>query len=474
MKARVLAAGLAALLCVVVAGNALARNPHCAGGIQYVMQGLRDKDKGNTEDYQREMNKAVDQLSMCSTEDDADFEAQGYLGWAYAELDSCGPAGEWFAKAIAAGTAKGDKKKVDLITTNRDHYWTMRYNDGIAAIQTAQSAYPDFTKAPTDDEKELYEQAKQSYDAAILKLTQAKFLRPGHSQTLRNLATAYALMGNFDGAEAVLRNALVEIPGDTNLTSALTTVRANKANGLLQANRLDEAIEYYGELVKQDPNGTDLYMGLGNAYFTRAGGKADAAKKADFKLAGDAYAKAYTLRDTDANLAFNAALAYQNAGELALAEGQWRAVLTKSPNDPDALSQLGSVLADEKKFAEAEQVLAKAISIKPEEKVYFRQLAAVYSKQNNNARMTEMMFVYLALNSGTAVADPAADAKKAKAGSAAANTAASMGMPEKLYTWTDNTAGALQTWVYVTKKMAFTFNSAGVLVQKSDWSFGKK
>ena len=475
MKSRVLAAGLAALLLVVVAGNALARNPHCAGGIQYVMQGLRDKEKGNTEDYQREMNKAVDQLTMCATEDDADFEAQGYLGWAFAELDSCGPAGEWFAKAIAAGTAKGDKKKVDLIATNRDHYWTMRYNDGIAAIQTAQSAYPDFTKAPSADEKELYDQAKQSYDTAILKLTQAKFLRPGHSQTLRNLATAYALMGNFDGAEAVLRNALVEIPGDTNLTSALTTVRANKANGLLQANKLDEAISYYGDLVKQDPNGADLYMGLGNAYFTRAGNKTDAAaKKADYKLAGDAYARAYQLRDTDANLAFNAALAYQNASELALAEGQWRAVLAKSPNDADALSQLGSVLADEKKFADAEQVLAKAISIKPDEKVYFRQLAAVYSKQSNNTRMTEMMFLYLAMNSGTAAADPAAEVKKAKAGSAAANTASSMGTPEKVLAWTDNTAGALQTWVYSSKHVAFTFNSAGVLVQKSDWSFGKK
>jgi hypothetical protein len=29
-----------------------------------------------------------------------DLEAIGYLGWAYAEVDSCGPAGKWFAKAI--------------------------------------------------------------------------------------------------------------------------------------------------------------------------------------------------------------------------------------------------------------------------------------------------------------------------------------------------------------------------------------
>ena len=31
-----------------------ARNPHCAGGIQYVVQGMRDKEKGNTEDRSEE------------------------------------------------------------------------------------------------------------------------------------------------------------------------------------------------------------------------------------------------------------------------------------------------------------------------------------------------------------------------------------------------------------------------------------
>ncbi len=60
-----------------LAGSAAARNPHCAGGIQYVVGGLRDKDKGMTEDYLRQMNKAVAQLEMCASEDPADLEALG-------------------------------------------------------------------------------------------------------------------------------------------------------------------------------------------------------------------------------------------------------------------------------------------------------------------------------------------------------------------------------------------------------------
>src|SRR5258708_32312599 len=87
-------ASVAALL--LVAAAASARNMHCAGGIQYVVQGLKDKERGNTEDYQREMNKAVDQLTSCASEDPNDLEALGYLGWAYAELDSAGPAGGAF------------------------------------------------------------------------------------------------------------------------------------------------------------------------------------------------------------------------------------------------------------------------------------------------------------------------------------------------------------------------------------------
>jgi tetratricopeptide (TPR) repeat protein len=404
---------------------------------------------------------------MCSTEDTLDYEAQGYLGWAYAELDSAGPAGEWFAKAIAQASAKGDKKKLDVIQANRDHYWSIAFNDGIKNIQDAQQFLDAGSK----------EDAAKTFQVAIVKLTHARQLRAGHPQTIRNLATAYALANDYDGAERVLRTGIVEAGADTAahiLTDALKTVRQNKAGALVDAKKYDEAIAYYLELTKQEPESSDLWMGLGNSYYNRAGTKADAAKKADFKLAADAYAKAYQLKTSDSNLAFNAALSYQNAGELLLAEGQWRAVLKTTPNDADALSSLGSVLADEKKYDEAQAALQRAVEIKPEEKVFFRQLAAIYSKQGNSVKTTEMMFVYLPMANGTVQPDAAAAAKAgAKAGTAAANTLASVGAPDKVFNWTDNTAGALQTWMYSAKKVAFTFNSAGALVQKSDWNTKK-
>jgi tetratricopeptide (TPR) repeat protein len=240
---------------------------------------------------------------------------------------------------------------------------------------------------------------------------------------------------------------------------------------LLDAKKFDEAIAYYQELVAAEPGNGDILMGLGSALFNRAGTKQDAARRADFKLAGEAYAKAFAAKPTNTDLGFNAGLAYQQAGELALAEAQWRAVLKQTPDDPEALSSLGSTLADMQKFDEAVQVLQRAVNLKPDNKTYFRQLGAVYSKAGNNAKSTEMLMVFMAMNTGKENADAAAAAKAAKAGSPAANTAAAMGAPEKVFDW-ESDGRKLQTWMFTAKKQGFTFDVANgmALVQKSDWS----
>jgi len=466
--------GAASAAVLLAAGVASARNPHCAGGIQYVVQALKDKERGNTEDYVREINKAVQQLTMCAEQDPADLEALGYLGWAYAEVDSAGPAGTAFQRSIDGLAAKGDKKKLDMVSNNRESYWARAYNEGIKRIGDAQNAYPDYTKAPSEDEKPLKEEAGRQFEAALVSLTRAKLLKPTNAVTIRNLATAYALMGRFDEAEIVLRNGLTEAAQDTavrGVREALRTVRANKAGALLDAKKFDEAIAYYQELAKAEPDNSDHVMGLGSALFNRAQGKQDAARRADFKLAGEAYARAFALKPANSDLGFNAALAFQSAGELALAEGQWRAVLKQAPDDADALSSLGSTLADMQKFDEAIQVLHRAVSLKPDNKVYFRQLGAVYSKAGNNPKSTEMLMVFMAMNVGKDSPDAATVARGAKAGSAAANTLAAMGAPEKLWDW-ESDGRKLQTWIYTAKKQGFTFDAAAgmTLVQKSDWS----
>ncbi len=469
MKHRVSAIGVGlAALGLLLTGTAEARNPNCAGGIQYVVQGMRDKEKGNLEDYSREMLKAVDRLTACASEDPEDLEALGYLGWAYAELDSAGPAGQAFEKAIAGLKAKGDVKKADWAQANRDHYWTNYFNAGIADIQAGQTAWPDYTKEPADDaEKALKAEAQKKYDAAHLALDRAAQLKPGDPRTVRNLGTVLALEGDLVGAEKVLRAGLQAAPGDSDLTNSLALVRKSYAGKLIDEKNFDQAIGFYTDLAKASPTDPDVHLGLADAYFKWAMSLKGDSAKADYKLAGDEYAKAAQIRGSAPDLLFNSALAYQNATEYPLAETQWREFLKVKPDDSDALSALGSTLAEEKKFDEAADALHRAVNTKPKDMNLHRQLGGVYARADNQPKSYEEMVVYIALKSGT-TADNAADAaKKAPANSDAAKVLAAQGAPEELRYW-EAEGQKYETWFYWGKNVAYTFRT-GQQVAKSDW-----
>lgn len=475
MKSSVLQrlAALALGAALFAPGPALARNPHCAGGIQYVVGGLRDKANGMTEDYLRQMNKAVQQLSLCADEDPVDHEAMGYLGWAYAELDSAGPAGRAFQKAIDGLTVKGDKKKAEWAAQNRDSYWANSLNQGIAEINDAQQAYPEFTKKPENEaDQTLKGEAEKKYRSAIVNLTQASLYRPSHPQTLRNLGSVYAFMGDYQTAMNVFQSGLMVAPGDTTLERSLKTVRTNYANQLIDEKKFDESVSYFNQLVKAEPTSSDLHLGLASAYFSRAqtrdAAKEADARKADYCSAADAYAKAAALKTTDADLPFNAGLSYQRCGDQAKAEAMWRESLKRRPNDPDALSALAETLTELKKNDEAVGVLRQAVLSDPRNKLLHRQLGAVYNKAGNPAKSTEELLVYLALHQGKPVEDAAGAARAMKAGSSAAGTLASLGAPDQVNRW-EGDGQKYETWFYWTKNQALHFGADGSLASKSDW-----
>jgi tetratricopeptide (TPR) repeat protein len=461
-----------ALLAVGLAGTAaLARNEHCAGGIQYVVGGMRDKDKGNTEDYLRQMNKAVQQLETCAAEDPADAEAMGYLGWAQAELKNFTAAGAAFQKAIDGLTAKGDKKKVQWAKDNLQSYWAGEFNTAIAKINTAQQAYPDYTQKPANDaDQTLREEARKNYEAALASLTNASLLKPNDPMTLRNLGSVHAFMGEYAKAAEVFRAGLAIAPDDTTLKESLKTVRTQHANALIDEKKFDEAVAYFADLLKDDPENADLHLGVADAHFKKAQNTSkddEATRKAEFKAAGDAWNKAGTLKPNDADLPFNAALAYSNAGEAVLAEAQWRKVLAARPDDLDAVKSLASTLAELQKYDEAVKILHEALLKNPQDRNLHRQLGSIYAKAGNNAKGTEELMIYLALYNGKPVDDPAG-AAKAAAGAAQASTHKAMGDPEAVVPWTAQ-GESYETWFYWGRKQAYHFKS-GSLVQKSDWA----
>ncbi len=497
MRHRVFAvAGVLVALALVLATTAWARNPNCAGGIQYVVQGMRDKEKGNLEDYRREMLKAVDRLTLCSSEDPEDFEALAYLGWAYAEMDSARAAGEAFEKAIGGLKAKGDKK-ADWATSNRESYWAKYFNEGVADIQAAQAAYSDYTKEPADDaEQALKAEATNKYAAALAALDRATYLKPNDGRTIRNLGTVHALMGDLVKAEAVLRQGVASCPGDSDLVDALALVRRNYAGRLLDEKRYDEAITFYTELLQASPNDADLHSGLADAYFKRAFGYENeltaarnamgtasagaelkaatekvealtAKRNGDYQQAGKEYVAAAALKSGDADLIFNAALAFQNGRDYAAAEAQWGEFLKIKPSETEAMSALGAVLAETKRFDDAAAILHQALLLKPKEKSLHRQLGGVYASADNQPKSYEEMVVFIALERGTKAENAAEAARKAPAASDAAKALAANGEPEEIYFW-EAEGNKYETWFYWQKNLAFTFQG-GKQVAKSDW-----
>lgn len=459
---------LGALAVAGWAGAAHARNPHCAGGIQYVVQGMRDKDKGNMEDYQRQLAKAVQQLEICSAEDPNDFEAIGYLGWAYAEVDSMKPAGEAFTRAIAGLESKGDKKKAELVKNNLESFWATSFNKGIEAINSAQAAYPDFTKDPADDaDKNLKAEAGKKYAEARVHLNRAAALKPQDVRTIRNLGSVEMFQGNWAAARERFKQGLALAPNDSVLKTADAAAVQNEANALIRAGKNDEAATLYTKLIAADPKNADLYLGLAEAHFKRATSLEGEARRPVFRAAADAYAKAAELSPSNADLPFNSALAYQNANEWALAIGMWDKVLAIRPSDVEAMSAKGQALSELKRNDEAVKVVHAAVTQDPKNKVLHRQLGAVYTKAGNSAKATQELMMYLAMNSGKPVEDAAAHSKKAPAGSDAAKLAAT-GAPEQILLW-EADGKNYETWIYWDKKIAHHFSGHSTQL-KSDWN----
>jgi len=462
VKSRVLTVVTAVAL-LLAAGAAWARNPHCAGGIQYLVQSQADEQKGNKDDAARELQKSVQQLEQCSTEDPADFEAIGYLGWAYALSDSMCAAGKAFQTSIEGLTTKGDKKKLEMVTNNRESFWAKSYNDGIGATRGAQDLWNPYINEPGNDaDKKAKADATAKYAEAERKFQNALCMKPDEARTLRSLGNVYAFQGRYADAETWFAKALAAAPGDTDVVNAIRQTRAGHAAQLVNEKKYDEAMQYYQGLVKDDAKNADLWTGLGEAAIKKAQAAEGDAKKQAMCTAADAYAKAAAITPSF-DLAYNAGVSYQGCGNVPAAEEQYKAALVAKPGDRDALINLSGVLADEKKFPDAAASALKLVVLDPKDKTGHRTVGSVYSRASDNLHSRQFLLAYLALDKGTLVQAPTP-----ASGADGQKVAAKMGPPEAIYTW-EGDGQKFETWFYWSKGQAFHFNG-GAQQEKTDWS----
>jgi tetratricopeptide (TPR) repeat protein len=182
-------------------------------------------------------------------------------------------------------------------------------------------------------------------------------------------------------AERLCRDALVDVPGEPNLSSLLgaalnrqgrgseaepllrqaVEAEPNYAKGheehgraLLQMGRTDEAIESLRRAVSIDPK-------LHSAQLTLVHALSESGRALEAEASMQALLRSDPARERIAEAA-----THQRAGRLEQAEGLYREVLRHDPENIEALRLLALIAFETEHYGQAEQLLARAVEIAPD------------------------------------------------------------------------------------------------------------
>lgn len=214
--------------------------------------------------------------------------------------------------------------------------------------------------------------------------------------------------GDLHGAELALRAALNR---DSNLASA----RNYLGNIFLQQNRLDAAVQEYGEVIRLNPNLAEGYYNLGLALHKQEQYEAaitayrqalvvePTMANAQYNLglalyqqgyneeAIAAYQQSINLDSNNANAYFNLGMALQEQGDTAKAIIAYREVLQLNPENVAAYNNLGSLLTVRGQTPEAIDTYIQAIRRIPNNPSAYYNLGVAFYKQGDLRRATQVL-----------------------------------------------------------------------------------
>ena len=417
--------GLALLALLAFAGTAAARNFHCAGGIQYVIQGMKEKDKGNTDDAHRIFGKAVTQLNTCVKEDPNDNESWSYLGWAYAELDSAPQAGAAFDEAVKR--LAGDPKALDRAKQNRKSYWVGYYNAGLSKYKEADAIIPvadilNSTDPKVGDAKAKLAESEVSFRKAVA-------ISSNEVSTYNNLAIVLALQGKFDDASAVIEQGLKIDPNNEDLKHRKDSMIGNAVTERLKANDYEGALTMMDQTLSRTGDEYPTLVRAAQTSFEWAQKleeKKDPGAKAAYKRSQDYYGRAAKVAPDASNkhdMTYNQAVAAQNTGD-----------------------ELGGA-----------KLVFGLIQENPKDKALHGMLRGFYDRMGSKEKADDEVWVILGLNdTATPVADVAAYTAKVVKTTDAGKTLAAQGAPEEVKQFKSGDT-QIDVWYYWSKKLCFAF-----------------
>jgi tetratricopeptide (TPR) repeat protein len=432
VKRKLSATALAALVvAVAVAPPVEARHFKIAGGIQYVIQGTKEKEKGNLEDANRIFGKAVTNLSEGVVEDPKDDEAWIYLGQAYGEVRNFEESGKAFAEALRR--VQDNPKWLKRATDNRDYYFNNEYNLGLSKYKEATAILPAEEIPNSTDPKAA--EAKAKLAEAEQQFKNALLINDQRAIAYDNLAIMLALQGKFDQAGPVVDAGLAKaMPQEgeeyERLKQRKDSLYNNAVVERLKANDHDGAIAMLETILEKNPNDFGVLTRAAQTTFEKAEklgkDKDEAGAKAAYAKAAGYFARASAAAPDSQNrndMQYNQAIASQQAG-------------------------------DAKAAATAAFALVQA---NPKDLSYHRLLRTGYDKMGAQKKADEQTWVILGLNEqATSVADLADFTSKVAKTSEAGKALAELGPPEEVRQFTNGDL-KVEVWYWYGKKRAVAF-----------------
>ena len=433
---KTMATGLALLAMAVCAGTAAARNFHCAGGIQYVIQGTKEKDKGNLEDARRIFGKGVAQLRQCTAEDPNDNESWSYLGWALAEVDSAAEAGLAFDEAEKR--LVGNAKALTIATQNRKSYWVNYYNDGLSKYKSADSIVAVKEILTSTDPKVA--DAKAQLALSETSFRKAIALSPRELGAYNNLAIVLALQGKFPEANGVIEKGLAIDPENKDLKDRKASMVGNALAEKLKAGDYEGGLTLLDQMLATSPNDYDRLV---------------QAAQTSFELGDTLEAR----KDAGAKAAYARAQGYYGRAAAAAADAGGKKDMTY--NQAIAAQKAGADL-------ESAKLVWGLVQDNPKDRALQGMLRSSYDRMGSKKKADDQVWVVLGLNdTATPVTDLAGYTAKVAKTSDAGKTLTAQGNPEEVKQFKSGET-QIDLWYYWNKKQVFAF-SAGRQVGTANW-----
>ncbi|MGD1912041.1 MAG: tetratricopeptide repeat protein [Rivularia sp. (in: cyanobacteria)] len=178
--------------------------------------------------------------------------------------------------------------------------------------------------------------------------------------------------GDLQGAELALRAALSR---DSNLASA----RNYLGNIFLKQNRLDAAVQEYGEAIRLNPNLAEGYYNLGLAL----------QKQGQNEAAITAYRQALVVEPTMANAQYNLGLVLYQQGQNEDAIAAYQQSINLDSNNADAYFNLAMALQEQGDTAKSIIAYREALQLNPDNVAAYNNLGAILAVRGQTPEAIE-------------------------------------------------------------------------------------